>query len=95
MQIRRHSLDVTLSATVIRGKTASGFPPFGFHMVVALDMLGGGVRTMGGTVTNLQYLAYGCIDTHYNGRWFDGVSDAYLNEFLTTMNSAPWPGGIK
>jgi hypothetical protein len=45
MQIRRQSLDVTVSAAVIRGKTASGFTPFG-DMVVALDVVGGGVRKM-------------------------------------------------
>jgi hypothetical protein len=46
MQIHRQSLDITLSAAVIRDKTASGFPPFGAHMVVALDVVGGGVRMM-------------------------------------------------
>ena len=43
--------------------------------------------------TNLQYLAYGCIDTHFNGMWFNGIADSYLNEFLTTLNNASWPGG--
>jgi hypothetical protein len=43
--------------------------------------------------TNLQYLAYGCIATHYSGRWFDGTADAYLNGFLTTLQNASWPGG--
>lgn len=45
-QIRRQSLDMTQALAVMRGKTASGFPPFGFHMVVALDLIGGGVRLM-------------------------------------------------
>jgi IgA Peptidase M64 len=45
-QMRRQSLDVTLALAVMRGKTASGFPPFGFHMVVAMDVLGGRVRMM-------------------------------------------------
>jgi hypothetical protein len=46
MQSRRNALDVTLSATVIRAKNSFGFKPFGFHMVVALDVVGGGVRMM-------------------------------------------------
>ena len=45
--------------------------------------------------TNLQYLAYGCIDTHYTGSWFDGVRDSYLNEFISDVSDAPWPGGNK
>jgi hypothetical protein len=45
--------------------------------------------------TNLQYLAYGCIDTHYSGSWFGGRADSYLNSFLGALNSAPWPGGNK
>lgn len=45
MQIRRRSLDVTLSAAVIRDTTSS-VVPFGHHMVVALDVVGGGVRMM-------------------------------------------------
>jgi hypothetical protein len=45
--------------------------------------------------TNLQYLAYGCIDTHYLGAWFSGVQDSYLNEFISDVNAAPWPGGNK
>jgi hypothetical protein len=43
--------------------------------------------------TNLQYLAYGCIDTHYSGTWFDGVPDSYLDQFLSDLSTAPWPGG--
>ena len=42
---------------------------------------------------NLQYLAYGCIDTHFSGSWFNGKADSYLRGFLSTLNSAPWPGG--
>ena len=45
--------------------------------------------------TNLQYLAYGCIDTHYSGTWFDGLRDSYLNEFISAVGDAPWPGGNK
>lgn len=43
--------------------------------------------------TNLQYLAYGCIDTHFSGDWFNGSTDSYLSGFLSAFNSAPWPGG--
>ena len=43
--------------------------------------------------TNLQYLAYGCIDTHFSGDWFNGTADSYLNDFLSTLSSASWPGG--
>ena len=43
--------------------------------------------------SNLQYLAYGCIETHYSGGWFSGATDSYLNSFLSSLNSANWPGG--
>jgi hypothetical protein len=43
--------------------------------------------------TNLQYLAYGCIQTHFTGSWFDGFADSYLDQFLSDLSSAPWPGG--
>jgi len=43
--------------------------------------------------TNLQYLAYGCIDTHFSGDWFNGTADSYLSDFLSTLSSASWPGG--
>lgn len=45
--------------------------------------------------TNLQYLSYGCIDTHFSGDWFNGQSDSYLNEFLNRLSTAPWPGGLQ
>jgi hypothetical protein len=45
--------------------------------------------------TNLQYLGYGCIDTHYSGDWFSGTADSYLNNFLSALSDAPWPGGNK
>jgi hypothetical protein len=41
---------------------------------------------------NLQYLAYGCIETHFSGSWFNGRSDSYLNKFLSSLNSADWVG---
>ncbi len=47
MQMRRQTLDVTLALAVARGKNAFGFTPqFGFHDVVAMDVVGGGVRMM-------------------------------------------------
>ena len=42
---------------------------------------------------NLQYLAYGCIDSHFSGGWFNGRADSYLRGFLSSLNSANWPGG--
>jgi len=45
--------------------------------------------------TNLQYLSYGCIDTHFSGDWFNGSADSYLNEFLNRLSTAPWPGGLR
>jgi hypothetical protein len=45
--------------------------------------------------TNLQYLSYGCIDTHFSGDWFNGSADSYLNEFLDRLSTAPWPGGLR
>ena len=42
---------------------------------------------------NLQYLAYGCIESHFSGSWFNGKADSYLRGFLSALNSAPWPGG--
>jgi hypothetical protein len=45
--------------------------------------------------TKLQYLAYGCIETHSSGSWFDGFVDSYLDQFLSYLSSAPWPGGNK
>jgi hypothetical protein len=45
--------------------------------------------------TNLQYLSYGCIDTHFSGDWFNGFSDTYMNEFLNRLSTAPWPGGLR
>ena len=45
--------------------------------------------------TNLQYLAYGCIGTHFTGSWFDGFVDSYMDQFLGDLSSAPWPGGNK
>ena len=46
VQARRQSLDVTIAMAEIRGKTASGFKPFGYHQVAALDLIGGRVRMM-------------------------------------------------
>ena len=38
--------------------------------------------------TNLQYLAYGCIGTHFTGSWFDGFVDSYMDQFLGDLSSA-------
>jgi hypothetical protein len=45
--------------------------------------------------TNLQYLSYGCVDTHFSGAWFNGSADSYLLQFLDRLSSAPWPGGLR
>lgn len=45
-QMRRQSLDMTQALAVFRAKTASGFRANGLHQVVALDLIGGGVRMM-------------------------------------------------
>ncbi len=45
--------------------------------------------------TNLQYLAYGCIDTHNSRSWYSGTMDSYLSVFLQSLSSANWPGGQK
>jgi hypothetical protein len=44
---------------------------------------------------NLQYLAYGCIETHFSGSWFDGRSDSYLKSFLNSLDTANWPGHLQ
>ncbi|GEM_PF-880039 len=47
--------------------------------------------------TNLQYLALGCIATHYSGRWYDSGAVNYLTSnswgFLYILNNSSWPGG--
>ncbi len=49
--------------------------------------------------TNLQYLALGCIGTHYSGQWYDSGAVSYLTSsgwgFLYILNNAAWPGGLK
>ncbi len=45
--------------------------------------------------SNLEYLSYGCIDTHYSGDWFSGQEDDYLQSFLESLSSVPWPGGVQ
>jgi hypothetical protein len=46
MQLRRQSLDITLGCVMLRGRTQTGTQPFSAHQVVALDVVGGGVRFM-------------------------------------------------
>jgi Big-like domain-containing protein len=47
--------------------------------------------------TNLQYLALGCVATHYSGSWYDSGAVTYLTNsssgFLYHLNNAAWPGG--
>jgi len=39
---------------------------------------------------SLEYLAYGCIDTHYSGNWYNGNKDEYLKAFLNSLNNETW-----
>jgi hypothetical protein len=47
--------------------------------------------------TNLQYLALGCVGTHFSGGWYDSGAVNYLTNsstgFLYHLNGAVWPGG--
>jgi hypothetical protein len=43
--------------------------------------------------SNLDYLAYGCIESHFSGDWYSGNMGSYLSSFLNALNNAPWPGG--
>jgi len=64
------------------------------NAVLAATIDPSGPSSMSGW-TNLQYLAYGCIETHFTGSWFAGSVDSYLDQFLSDLNTAPWPGGNK
>jgi len=41
--------------------------------------------------TNLQYLALGCIGTHYSGGWYDGAAQIYIHDFMAILNARSWP----
>ena len=47
--------------------------------------------------TNVQYLALGCVATHYSGSWYDSGAVSYLTSsssgFLYHLNGSNWPGG--
>jgi hypothetical protein len=47
--------------------------------------------------TNLQYLALGCVATHFSGNWYDSGASSYLTNsssgFLYHLNGSVWPGG--
>lgn len=59
--------------------------------------------------TNLQYLALGCIATHFSGDWYGSQALCYLNNnrgsgtgcsgfttanFVNILNTHSWPGGL-
>ena len=56
---------------------------------------GAGTKYLGTGETNLQYLALGCLGTHYSGSWYYTTSDAisYFNNFVSHLNAHNWPGG--
>ena len=44
--------------------------------------------------TNMQYLALGCIGTHYSGDWYDAGAQSYIGTFVNNyLNPSNWPGG--
>jgi len=49
--------------------------------------------------TNLQYLALGCVATHFSGNWYDSGAVTYLTNsssgFLYHLNNSVWPGGLR
>jgi hypothetical protein len=55
---------------------------------------GGEPRYLGGGETNLEHLAMGCIITHFSGGWYDSNASSYADEFVSTLNSHSWPGGL-
>jgi hypothetical protein len=50
--------------------------------------------------TNLQYLALGCIGTHFSGGWYGSSAVGYLttssgsDSFIPLLSSHAWPGGL-
>lgn len=44
--------------------------------------------------TNLQYLAAGCVETHFSGGWYTAGGASYLTNFLSILNNKSWPGGV-
>ena len=49
--------------------------------------------------TNLQYLALGCVATHFSGSWYDSGAVTYLTNnstgFLYHLTNSVWPGGLR
>jgi hypothetical protein len=46
--------------------------------------------------TNMQYLALGCIGTHYSGDWYDSGAQNYIGTFVNNyLNPSNWPGNRK
>ena len=43
--------------------------------------------------TNLQYLALGCMATHFSGGWYDSGASTYAGKFIGYLNAQDWPGG--
>jgi len=43
--------------------------------------------------TNLQYLQWGCIGSHFSGSWYDPDSVGYNQSVASILQSQGWPGG--
>jgi hypothetical protein len=55
---------------------------------------GGNPKYLGSGETNLQYLAMGCLITHFSGGWYNSSASSYADAFVSTLNSHSWPGGL-
>jgi hypothetical protein len=55
---------------------------------------GGNPKYLGSGETNLQYLAMGCILTHFSGGWYNSSAASYGDAFVSALDSHSWPGGL-
>ena len=55
---------------------------------------GGEPKYLGGGETNLEHLAMGCAISHFSGGWFDSGASSYADQFVSTLQSHSWPGGL-
>jgi hypothetical protein len=55
---------------------------------------GGEPKYLGSGETNLDHLAMGCAISHFSGGWFDSGASSYADQFVSTLNSHSWPGGL-
>jgi len=74
---------------VSRARTSPNSPVSGTSGVAPSNLLSG--------ETNLQYLAIGCIATHFCGGWYGtdgGGCNTYAQTFVNILNAHNWPGHI-